>query len=285
MIHTEVPATPTYCYVKNASEFMRETPDPLGRVASEACHSEEITVLQKENGWALIMTACDAYKGWVREEAICELTSPFFTAPAETVAKVNRLKAHIYDRKDTEYGPILSLPFGSRVKILEELDGSTGRWLKIGLVDGTVGFIQRGDIATNPKPISMDGIVEFAGQFMSLPYTWGGRTTNFGFDCSGFTQHLFREMGISIPRDSKDQFTWDGFKPIELGEVKKGDLIFFGLAEDKIRHVVFCIDNNQFIHTSVKENMPYLRISSLSDPEWNGSGAGACTYRAARRLK
>lgn len=90
-------------------------------------------------------------------------------------------------------------------------------------------------------------------------------------------------MGISIPRDSKDQMAWAGFAEISFDQLQPEDLIFFGLAEDKIRHVGLALGENQFIHSTVAENMPYIRISSLSDPEWNGSGR--FVYRSARQLK
>ena len=57
------------------------------------------------------------------------------------------------------------------------------------------------------------------------PYLWGG-TSEFGFDCSGLTQRLYRFAGIELPRNSSWQRDY-------LEEVKSfsesipGDLIFF----------------------------------------------------------
>ena len=94
---------------------------------------------------------------------------------------------------------------------------------------------------------------------------------------------LYRQMGIYLPRDSKDQIHWEGFTAIPIDQLLPGDLIFFGLAQDKIRHVGLYLGNNKFIHATVAENAPYIRVSLLSDPEWNGSGR--FVYRAARTLK
>jgi cell wall-associated NlpC family hydrolase len=45
----------------------------------------------------------------------------------------------------------------------------------------------------------MDGSI---ASFLGAPYVWGGRTRR-GTDCSGFTQSVFAELGIELPRDSR----------------------------------------------------------------------------------
>ena len=115
--------------------------------------------------------------------------------------------------------------------------------------------------------------------FLNLPYTWGGRSS-FGYDCSGFVQMLYRQMGLYIPRDTKDQISWEKFKSIPIEDLSTGDLIFFGIDKDKIRHVGLYLGDQKFIHSTVAENAPYIHISSLRDADWNGPGRFA--YRAAR---
>ena len=98
---------------------------------------------------------------------------------------------------------------------------------------------------------------------------------------------LYRQMHIYLPRDSKDQLKFEGFEAAARDALKPGDLIFWGLAEDKIRHVGMYLGNGEFIHASARENKPYLRISKLNDLEWNGTGSGKAgyAYRAFRTLK
>jgi Cell wall-associated hydrolases (invasion-associated proteins) len=69
--------------------------------------------------------------------------------------------------------------------------------------------------------------MELSKRFLELPYTWGGRSS-FGYDCSGFVQMLYRQMGIFIPRDAIDQMHWEKFTPIPIEEAQLGDLYFLG---------------------------------------------------------
>ncbi|MFH5823433.1 C40 family peptidase [Georgenia sp. AZ-5] len=58
--------------------------------------------------------------------------------------------------------------------------------------------------ATAPAPApaaSGSAIVDYARQFPGTPYVWGG-STPAGFDCSGFTQHVYATSGINLPRSS-----------------------------------------------------------------------------------
>ena len=123
----------------------------------------------------------------------------------------------------------------------------------------------------------------FSQNFLGLPYTWGGRSS-FGYDCSGFVQMLYRQMGIFLPRDSKDQCHWSGFREILEGEIDSGDLIFFGSGINKITHVGMYLEKGKFIHATVAENMPYIRTSSIESVEWRNDGKGRFPFQTIRRL-
>lgn len=50
-----------------------------------------------------------------------------------------------------------------------------------------------------------NSIVDYAYQFLGTPYVWAG-TSPSGFDCSGFTQYVFRNAaGVSLPRTTYEQ--------------------------------------------------------------------------------
>jgi gamma-D-glutamyl-L-lysine dipeptidyl-peptidase len=89
-----------------------------------------------------------------------------------------------------------------------------------------------------------------ANQFLNTAYLWGGRTVS-GIDCSGFTQQVFRFVGVKLPRDASQQVNIGevvGF----LQEAKCGDLAFFDNAERKITHVGMMLDQSTIIHASGK---------------------------------
>lgn len=257
---------------------MREHPKQESEIVSQAFYSEEVEVLEETPEWVKIETKVDHYRGWIKRGALSQTSKP---SPIATHVKVQRCSAHLYGLQDTIYGPILTLPFESKLRVLEMQDANS-RWIKVALVDGREGFIQRGDVSFDNKHLNIKELCKFSKQFKDLPYTWGGRSS-FGYDCSGYVQMLYRQMGIYLPRDTKDQIRWDGFTHTSLEKLLPGDLIYFGLSDDKIRHVGMYLGKGQFIHSTVAENKPYIRISKLTDPEWNGSGRFA--YRAFRTLK
>jgi len=67
------------------------------------------------------------------------------------------------------------------------------------------------------------GVIAMAASFAGLPYVYGG-TTPSGFDCSGFTQYIFGQIGINLPRTAEEQRQYA--RPISNPQA--GDLVFFG---------------------------------------------------------
>ncbi len=94
-------------------------------------------------------------------------------------------------------------------------------------------------------------IVSFALQFEGNPYVWGGTSLTNGADCSGFTQSIMANFGISIPRVASDQ-AYAG-RSVAVGSVQPGDLLFYLDDSGSIGHVALYIGNNQVIHASTPE--------------------------------
>jgi len=91
--------------------------------------------------------------------------------------------------------------------------------------------------------------VDLTSKFMGIPYLWGG-TSDFGFDCSGFTQRLYRYSGYEIPRNS-DQQRDASINVNNFENAEKGDLVFFK------GHVAFYLGRGKIIHA----NGYYSRIT------------------------
>jgi SH3-like domain-containing protein len=254
-----------YHYIKMPAVFMYKEPrtEPPVELVSQAFYAEQVHLLEEQGKWYRIETIADGYQGWVLQEAL-------HTSKSRMVANaiVNRPAAHLYDQPELLYGPSLTLPYESTLQLLEAGE----RWCKIKLLDGSCKFLLAGDLLAEPKSLNVAEACQLSMQFLGLPYTWGGRS-GFGYDCSGFVQMLYRRMGLSLPRDSKDQFLSSLLQPIEIEQLQAGDLLFFGHSSSKICHVGFCLGAGQFIHTSTAyPSTPYLRINSLTEKEWNGQG-------------
>jgi cell wall-associated NlpC family hydrolase len=67
-------------------------------------------------------------------------------------------------------------------------------------------------------------VLSIAARYAGTPYRYGG-TTPAGFDCSGYTQYVFAQVGIHLPRTSDAQR--GATTRISRGEAVPGDLVFF----------------------------------------------------------
>lgn len=248
---------PTF-YTNDPIVNMREAPTQLSKVVSQTFFSEKVTIQNEKVDWILIITS-DGYTGWVPKSSIIECEKPYNTSLI-----TSRLAAHVYQFKDNEYGPIKTLPFGSKLHVLDTLDP---RWIQVLLPDGIEAYIQKGDVASEKKLTHKNDLVFFSQKFLGLPYTWGGRSS-FGFDCSGFIQMLYNQIGIFLSRDAKQQILDSRFQDISIKEVQPGDLIFWGKSQESISHVGMSLGDGKFIHSVAIENQPWIRISNLSDLEW-----------------
>ena len=111
-------------------------------------------------------------------------------------------------------------------------------------------------------------IKEFLGP-PSTPYRWGGNSFS-GTDCSGFTQSVYKDQGVFIPRNSRQQ-AGTGIT-IGLNELQFGDLVFFSkYFNNYITHVGIYIGGGKFVHASSSRG---VTISSLNQK-----------YYAARLLR
>ncbi|MHB8131579.1 MAG: C40 family peptidase [Mobilitalea sp.] len=106
-------------------------------------------------------------------------------------------------------------------------------------------------------------IVNYALQFDGNPYSWGGTSLTRGADCSGFTQTVFRDKGIKIPRTSKTQAA-SGSK-VSLDDIKPGDLIFYG-KNGIINHVAIYIGDEKVISASSKSTGIRITAYNYRDP-------------------
>jgi cell wall-associated NlpC family hydrolase len=132
---------------------------------------------------------------------------------------------------------------------------------------------------TPATPAAAGGVDGYAltGTALALrgtPYRNGGVDPRTGFDCSGFTQYVFGQHGLSLPRAVRDQFQTG--KKVEPDELDVGDLIFFTTVAPGPTHVGIVIGSDQFIHAPSSTGV--VRIERLSSSYW------AQRFLAARRV-
>jgi cell wall-associated NlpC family hydrolase len=68
-------------------------------------------------------------------------------------------------------------------------------------------------------------VMDVAAQGNGVRYVYGGSTPR-GWDCSGYTGWVFRQLGVSLPRTAAAQRSVAA--KIPRGEARPGDLVFWG---------------------------------------------------------
>ncbi|MFN3653072.1 MAG: C40 family peptidase [Armatimonadota bacterium] len=118
-----------------------------------------------------------------------------------------------------------------------------------------------------------EDLIEEALKQRGKPYIWGGASRG-GFDCSGFVCYIYKTMrGMNLPHSAAAQSRLG--TPVERGELRAGDLVFFSTYRSGISHVGIYIGENKFIHAA--NTRKDVRIDTLT-------GYYHKRYRGARRL-
>jgi len=117
-------------------------------------------------------------------------------------------------------------------------------------------------------------LVMTAMNFLGVPYRLGGSSEQSGFDCSGFTRHIFENsIGLVLPRRADEQATSAGLLDIHRAELKPGDLVFFNTMRRTFSHVGIYVGDDKFIHSPRAGGA--VRIEDMRESYWARRFTGA----------
>lgn len=268
---------PRYHYISTNIENMHAEPQHMCEVVSQAIYGTPLTIVDEKELWVQIQTP-DKYRGWIRKQAMAARRTPYLSTPS--IAQVDALWTHLYQVDDAARSPpVITLPFETKVEIASDPEHLHRHWISFRLIDGSCVWGRRGDFTFNPKLLPLSEMVRLSQRFVGTPYRWGGSST-FGFDCSGFVQALYRQVGIVLSRDAKDQANMSLATAVEREHLQSGDLVFFGSNPPRITHVGMTLDSERFIHATASYEMGHhaIRISSLAERQWEEAIIKACRY-------
>lgn len=107
-------------------------------------------------------------------------------------------------------------------------------------------------------------VVTIAKKYLGVPYKWAGSSPSTGFDCSGFTLYVYRQVGVKLPHSSRAQINVG--QRVPRSELAPGDLVFFG---SPIHHVGIYVGGGRYIHAP--HTGAVVRIDSMNRSGYAGA--------------
>ncbi|MFQ6611983.1 MAG: NlpC/P60 family protein [Fidelibacterota bacterium] len=223
-------------------------PDYNSPVVTQALLGESCACLELQDQWIRIRQ-WDEYEGWIHS-----LSGVSSNETYATDCTFDQLWGALFlnpgltrHHRDLSFGAVVK---GERLN---------GRWY-ITLPDGTHGWARVKFRRTIREPLRTN-VIKLARYFLGSPYCWGGKTPR-GFDCSGLVQTVFKAVGVSLPRDARDQSEFFTEARISFNAIQAGDLHFFG-RDGIVTHVGIATGPGTLIHSrgwvqeeSLEEDQP-----------------------------
>lgn len=221
---------------------VRTEPSDKAEMSTQLLFGDILEVIDQAGSWFRVKNIFDGYPGWVDAKQFRELEQDEFIRLSTAPVFINK-------QLNAEYvlheGEMIRIPSGCSF---------------YGLANQTMTIAgEKYQLEGTAYPFAYNGVddlLKSALNYLSCPYLWGGKTY-LGLDCSGLTQAVYKQHGISLLRDAVQQAT-QGELINFLSDGRPGDLVFFDNAEGQIVHVGILLDNQQILHCSGK-----VRIDSI----------------------
>ncbi|MDD3458216.1 MAG: C40 family peptidase [Weeksellaceae bacterium] len=217
-----------YAVCQLGAAAVRAEDSDRSEMVTQILFGEKVLITETKNNWIRIKADFDSYEGWADKKQFIELNEEAYQQIGN-----GPYTSDIFNLALDGNQPMV-LPMGASLPNIKDD--------KIFLGDKK--FLYHGEIEEND--LTKSELTRLAQLYLNTPYLWGGKS-NFGIDCSGLTQQVYKYAGKQIPRDA--------FQQAELGETlsfveeaEAGDLAFFDNAEGKIIHVGILLNDNKIIH-------------------------------------
>ncbi|MFC7064225.1 C40 family peptidase [Halobacillus seohaensis] len=168
--------------------------------------------------------------------------------------------------------------YGVSVSDLQSWNNISGHLIYVGqkldLNGNTSSNKQSVDSVSTTSGSSNTNVVSEANKYKGTPYVWGG-TSPSGFDCSGFLQYAFSQVGKDLPRTVASMYADNRMTAVSRSNLQKGDIVFFETYKPGASHAGIYVGDNQFIHAGSSTG---VTVSSLSGNYWKSRYIGAKSF-------
>lgn len=243
--------------LKVSGIVLRQKPSTASPSKLQVSQGTQLIIVGSEGEWRKLRTAGGTL-GWVRRETLVAAAIPskvseaksspevVLEAPvrsAETSRSVARATAPTSDDDESTINVTLKT---SDMELDDQAESAEA---------DTIARDRAASLSIPSAPnregrrYGRPSMVSSALGYRGSRYSMGATGANNVFDCSGFTQFLYRKQGISIPRTAAEQYS--AGKPVRRDEMQPGDLIFFkNTYKSGISHVGMYIGDGRFIHAA-----------------------------------
>lgn len=203
-------------YINTQVANVRKEPSTSSKKIKQLSLNTEVKVISTENGWACI--EIDGGKAYISESLLSNT------------------------KKETSRG-------GTTTRNPQTTENTTEQPTQ---TQTQTNATQKEETKTEAQPTPTttpaasskgEEVVAYAKKFLGYKYVYGGTTTK-GFDCSGFTQYVYKNFGVSLSRTAAAQYS----NGTSVSNLQAGDLVMFG--KSGINHVGIYIGGNTFIHAA-----------------------------------
>lgn len=259
--------------------YVRALPNTDSKIIDVLNAGQQVEVVAKYPGWAKVCLAIDSY-GFVCDEFIeyrnYAATAPILYAepvyeeyiepeyevtPEETYDAITQTgedysyeqvsdyidyyEEPVYEEEDFSYEetPVIEWSYE------EEYEDYSNDYVE---EDYEEYEQEEEEVTYSETTSSGDGsyIVDYAKQYVGNPYVYGGNSLTNGVDCSGFTQQVFGDNGISLARTAADQS--QGGQNVSMDDLQAGDLLFYDNG-GYVGHVAIYCGDGTVVHASNEE--------------------------------
>jgi len=217
----EIVAAPRYVEGRPARVVVgcaavRPSPDPRAEVSTFYHYGEMLLVFDETGLYAWCQSLFDGYVGYVEARQIAVGAVPeathFVAASGAWAYEAPDLRSAASDFLP-RHSTVVVVETGIRTRGTEYVRLDTGRHLPLACL--------------SPDPPRAADIVAAAALYLGCPYLWGGRSW-LGLDCSGLVQSAFRDIAVTVPRDTDMQQGAIGERvPVRRdADLRRSDLLY-----------------------------------------------------------
>ena len=234
---------------------IRQHHDHKSEMVSQLLFGECARIVDGNKEWLQVKTVHDDYPGWVAKNQLHILDDDGFLQNGRHLVSTSSLTRITETTSGADFFISAGSSFYSDDGIIMTVNGKK--------------FVYEGDLADAGMALTgyfrETKIPRYALLFLHTPYLWGGRS-EFGIDCSGLTQVVYKMAGINISRDASKQA--EKGEPIHLiHEALPGDLVFFDNEEGMITHAGIILENNRVIHAHGRVRIDLIDHQGIYDAE------------------